>query len=95
MATLTTRSTAINVWSHATQEEVKYARFQTNESDEFQVAYDSGDFPVRVVNLKFGVKSQTATQIVDALASSVSAEETRARRSMQLNITISVQTTRQ
>ena len=85
MATLTTRSTAINVWSHATQEEAKFARFQTNESDEFQVAYDSGDFPVRVVNLKFGVKSQTATEIVDALASGVSTESSRAQAAEGVN----------
>ena len=56
MATLTTRSTALNVWSHAdaAEPEAKHARFQTNASNEFQVAYDSGDFPVRVVHLKFG-----------------------------------------
>ena len=81
MATLTTRSTALNVWSHAdaAEPEAKHARFQTNASNEFQVAYDSGDFPVRVVHLKFGAKLQTATEIVDSLALSVSTESGRAQ----------------
>ena len=76
MATLTARSTALNVWSHASDENALRARMAPNAGGEFVVAYDGGAAAVRLPSVKYGVETQTLTTIVDAIHSAASANQT-------------------
>ena len=65
MASLTVRSTAINVWSHVSAEDAIRARMAPNAGGEFEVAYDGGAAVVRLPQVKYGVQTDTLTEIID------------------------------